>query len=58
MKLAWIVIMCLVAGYLVGQLMMIWRTRNDVPPPPPGGWRKGSFDDEEQDEPPRRLPPP
>lgn len=55
MKLGWIII-GLVAAYLVGHLMMVWRTRNQVPPPPPGGWKKGTFEDEEEDEPPR--PPP
>jgi hypothetical protein len=54
-KIAWIII-GLVAAYLVAQLMMIWRTRNQVPPPPPGGWKSGSFDDEEQEEPPRKPP--
>jgi hypothetical protein len=48
LKIGWIII-GLVAAYLVGQLMMVWRTRNQVPPPPPGGWRKGSFDDEDED---------
>lgn len=57
MELAWIII-GLVAAYLVAQLMMVWRTRNQVPPPPPGGWRKGSFPDEEADEdPPAGRPP-
>jgi hypothetical protein len=55
-KVAWIII-GLVAAYLVAQLLMIWRTRNQVPPPPPGGWRRGTFEDEEEadkDDGPRR----
>jgi hypothetical protein len=57
MRLGWIII-GLVAAYLVGQLMMVWRTRNQVPPPPPGGWRKGVFEDEvdEADDVPRKPP--
>lgn len=50
MKVAWIII-ALVAAYLVGHLLMIWRTRNDVPPPPPGGWRPAEdFDPDDDDE--------
>jgi hypothetical protein len=57
MRVAWIII-GLVAAYLIAQLMMVWRTRNQVPPPPPGGWRKGSFPDEEdEDDPPAGRPP-
>lgn len=58
-KGAWIII-GLVAAYLVGQLMMVWRTRNQVPPPPPGGWRSGRFEDEVEgedgDDAPRKPP--
>lgn len=50
MKVAWIII-ALVAAYLVGHLLMIWRTRNDVPPPPPGGWKSAEdFDPDDDDE--------
>lgn len=47
MKIA-LLIIGLVAGYLIAHLLMIWRTRNDVPPPPPGGWRRDAdFDDDD-----------
>jgi hypothetical protein len=49
MKIAWIVI-ALVAAYLVGHLLMVWRTRNDVPPPPPGGWKSAEDFDDADDE--------
>ena len=46
--------LALAAIYLVGQLLMIWKTRNDnLPKPPPGGWTKGDWDDEDDDWPKR-----
>lgn len=46
--------LALAAIYLVGQLVMTWKTRNDnLPKPPPGGWKKGDWDDEDDDWPKR-----
>jgi hypothetical protein len=46
-----LLIVGLVAAYLVGQLLKVWRSRNvDLPAPPPGGWKRGgSWDDDEDD---------
>ena len=56
MKIA-LIILGLAAAYLVGQLLMVWRTRNDnLPTPPPGGWKKqANWDDDEDDD--RPTPP-
>lgn len=49
MKTAWIII-GLVAAYLVGQLLIVWRSRKTgLPRPPPGGWKKFDDDDEDDD---------
>lgn len=63
MKIA-LVIVGLVAAYLVGQLLIFWRSRNrNIPPPPPGGWKQApGWDDEDDDWPSKpsgnRSPPP
>ena len=50
MKVA-LLILGLAAAYLVGQLFMVWRTRNaNLPSPPPGGWRKPADGDEDEDD--------
>ncbi len=49
MKAAWIII-GLVAAYLAGQLLIVWRSRKTgLPRPPPGGWKKYDDDEEEDD---------
>jgi hypothetical protein len=51
---AGLVLLALAAIYLVGQLVMTWKTRNDnLPKPPPGGWKQIG-DDEEEDDWPKR----
>lgn len=49
-----LILLALAAIYLVGQLVMTWKTRHDnLPKPPPGGWKKGDWDDEDDDWPKR-----
>jgi hypothetical protein len=49
-----LIFLALAAIYLVGQLVMTWKTRSDnLPKPPPGGWKKGDWDDEDDDWPKR-----
>jgi hypothetical protein len=54
-----LIILGLAAAYLVGQLLMVWRSRNDnLPAPPPGGWKKQDNWDEGDDKDDDRPPPP
>lgn len=57
MRYAWLAI-ALAVGYIVGNLLWLWRSRKQPPPlPPPGGWRQGpGWDDQEDDWPVRRSP--
>jgi hypothetical protein len=50
MKVA-LIILGLAAAYLIAQLYMLWRSRNDnLPEPPPGGWKEPEdWDDAEDD---------
>jgi len=49
-----LVLLALAAIYLVGQLLMVWRSRNlNLPKPPPGGWKQGTWEDEDDDWPKR-----
>jgi hypothetical protein len=54
-----LIILGLAAAYFVGQLLMVWRSRNDnLPAPPPGGWKKQDNWDEDDDKDDDRPPPP
>ena len=56
MKVA-LVIVGLVAAYLVGQLLMLWYSRNqNLPKPPPGGWKQRQGWEDEKDDWPERPP--
>ena len=49
-----LIILGLAAAYLVGQLLIFWRSRNDnLPKTPPGGWKKPGDEDDEDDWPQR-----
>ena len=50
-----LIIVGLAAAYLIGQLLIFWRSRNqDIPPPPPGGWKQTPGWDDEGDDWPER----
>ena len=56
MKVA-LLIVGLVAAYLVGQLLMLWYSRNqNLPKPPAGGWKQRREWEDEQDDWPGRPP--
>jgi len=48
-----LILLGLAAAYLVGHLLMVWRSRNaNLPKAPPGGWKKSAgWDDDEDDGP-------
>lgn len=51
---AGLILLGLAAIYLVGQLFMVWRSRNaNLPKTPPGGWKKPADWDEDDDWPAR-----